>query len=339
MHQVLTTNSKPRIARIARITLIIFEGAARYQPFLGHELHELRSKGLQIPYRFQQLGFSELSTRNSCNSYYSFNSWLVIRGPKFVATYLSMFAHLSRGVKKFWAALALLSVEMAIVVILFIIALSSFVYIARRIFVLNETELDRNVFAFLRTYVSERNNDLMQFFTFLGKHDFLIPANLILIAYFLFIKKHRWYSIKVPAIALSSLGLMFLLKNLFGRPRPEIPLLFEAEGLSFPSGHALMSVTFYGLLIYIVYKSKLRQWLRWTLMTLLLILIVIIGFSRIYLRVHYTSDVIAGFCTGFLWLAFSVWLLNRMEQYSRRKLNKVVEQPPEVEKSKVISNQ
>jgi membrane-associated phospholipid phosphatase len=55
------------------------------------------------------------------------------------------------------------------------------------------------------------------------------------------------------------MGLMFLLKNLFNRPRPEIPLIDSAKGLSFPSGHALMSVTFYGLLIYMTYKSVKRK--------------------------------------------------------------------------------
>src|SRR5690606_22034425 len=142
--------------------------------------------------------------------------------------------------------------------------------------------------------VSERNNDIMQFLTFLGGHHFLIPANLVLIAYYLLIKKHKWYSIKVPAIALSSLGLMIGLKHLFGRPRPAIPLLFEADGLSFPSGHALMSLSFYGLLIYIVYNSMEKKGIKWILISLLVLLVLLVGFTRVYLRVHYASDVIAG---------------------------------------------
>jgi undecaprenyl-diphosphatase len=162
--------------------------------------------------------------------------------------------------------------------------------------------------------------------TFLGKHEFLIPANLVLIAYFLFIRRHRWYSIKVPAIALSSLALMYVLKNLFGRERPLVPLLEQARGLSFPSGHALMSVTFYGLLAYIAYKSVKNKAAKWTLVIFLLVLIHLIGFTRIYLRVHYFSDVLAGFATGFIWLAFSIWMLNRLEKFSRRKLNPVVQE-------------
>jgi membrane-associated phospholipid phosphatase len=238
-----------------------------------------------------------------------------------------MFRRIGKRIKRVWAELALLSVEMTIIIVLFGIALFSFIYLTRRIFVLNKTKLDDRVFNFLKTHVSERNNDVMEFFTFLGTHRFLIPANLLMIAYFLFIRKHKWYSIKIPAIALSSLGLMFLLKNIFSRERPGIPLLFEAKGLSFPSGHALMSVTFYGLIIYMIFKNVKNEPLKWTLISLLILLIMIIGFSRIYLRVHYASDVIAGYCVGFLWLVFAVWMLNKIEKHSHHKYDKVVEQP------------
>ena len=238
-----------------------------------------------------------------------------------------MFGHLSKGAKKLWASIALLSAEMLLILILFISALLSFAYLIRDVIVLQNTSFDKSVFSFLEKLVSDRNNDLMLFFTFLGTHRFLIPANLVLIAYFLFIKKHRWYSIKVPAIALTSLGLMFGLKHLFGRPRPDVPLIFRAEGLSFPSGHALFSITFYGLLIYITYKSLKNVWLKWTVMISLFLLAMIIGFSRVYLRVHYATDVIAGFSVGFLWLVFTIWLLNRMERYSRKEVDPAVQQP------------
>lgn len=143
---------------------------------------------------------------------------------------------------------------------------------------------------------------------------------MVLIAYFLLVKKNKWYSIKIPAVALSSLALMFGLKYLFNRPRPDAPLLFHAEGLSFPSGHALFSITFYGLLIYIIYHSNLQTGLRWTLIALLLVLIPLIGFSRVYLRVHYATDVTAGLCVVFVWLVLSVSLLNRWEKRTLAKL-------------------
>lgn len=236
-----------------------------------------------------------------------------------------MIKNIRHRVKKGWAELALLSAELIIVMLVFIAALIGFIFITRNVFILRDEVFDHKVFTFLETHVSEKRNDVMLFFTFLGKHAFLIPANLALIIYFLFIKKHRWYSIKIPVIALSSLALMFLLKNLFGRQRPNIPLLKEAQGLSFPSGHALMSVTFYGLLIYIIYESVTRVWLKWTLIILLVLLILTIGFTRIYLRVHYPSDVFAGFATGFIWLATSLYVIRKIEKYSRKKVAKIVE--------------
>jgi undecaprenyl-diphosphatase len=238
-----------------------------------------------------------------------------------------MFKRLSTKVKKAWAAVALLSVEMVLIVALFLVSLLLFAYLIRRVIVLQKTGFDQEVFKFLEPYVSEANNQFMLAVTFLGTHRFLIPANLALIAYFLFIRRHKWYSIKVPAIALSSLGLMFGLKHFFGRPRPNVPLLFEAEGLSFPSGHALFSITFYGLLVYIIYHGIKNKGAKWTLIVFLVLLMLVIGFSRVYLRVHYASDVIAGFSVGFMWLVFAIWMLNRMERFSRRQLDPVVQQP------------
>jgi membrane-associated phospholipid phosphatase len=233
---------------------------------------------------------------------------------------VEMMKRISKRIRTAGAAVALLSAELVVILLLFVIALFTLAYLIRKVIVLHKTGFDESVFAFLKNHISERNNDAMLFFTFLGTHKFLIPANLALIAYFLFVKKHKWYSIKVPAVALSSLGLMFGLKHLFRRPRPDVPLLFHAEGLSFPSGHALFSITFYGLLIYIIFTSVKNKGIKWTLIILLAVLILLIGFSRVYLRVHYATDVVAGFCVGFLWLTFALWLLGRMERNSAQKL-------------------
>lgn len=232
----------------------------------------------------------------------------------------------SARVQKGFAAIALLSVEMVLILVLFIFSLLALAYLTRNVIVLHRTGFDQKVFAYLQSHISPENNDIMLFFTFLGTHKFLIPANLVLILFFI-LKKHKWYAIKVPAIALSSLLLMFGLKHLFHRSRPDVPLIFHAEGLSFPSGHALFSVTFYGLLVYIIYKTLQNKGVKWTLIVLLLLLMLVIGFSRVYLRVHYATDVIAGFCMGVIWLVFAIWLLNKIEEQSRQRLNSVVQQP------------
>lgn len=175
--------------------------------------------------------------------------------------------------------------------------------------------LDMLVFEKIKPGVNTINNKIMSFITFLGKHQFLIPANLILIFYFLVVKKQTWFSIRVITIAISSLVLMLLLKQLFQRKRPLSPLLKAAKGLSFPSGHAIMAVTFYGLVIYILQHSIPIDWLKWFVTILLVVLILLIGFSRVYLRVHYASDVAAGFIIGLLWLLLSLAILKWLETY------------------------
>ncbi len=175
--------------------------------------------------------------------------------------------------------------------------------------------LDMLIFDKIKPGVNTVNNKIMLFITFLGKHQFLIPANLILIFYFLLVKRQTWFSIRVITIAISSLVLMLLLKQLFQRKRPLSPLLKAAKGLSFPSGHAIMAVTFYGLLIYILQHSISIDWLKSFLTILIIALIILIGFSRVYLRVHYASDVAAGFIIGLLWLLISLAALKWLESY------------------------
>lgn len=175
---------------------------------------------------------------------------------------------------------------------------------------------DMMIFEKIKPRVNSLNNKIMLFITFLGKHQFLIPANLILIFYFLIVTKQNWFSIRVITIAISSLVLMLLLKQLFQRKRPLSPLLKAAKGLSFPSGHSIMAVTFYGLLIYILRNIIAPEWLKWVATILVVMLIILIGFSRIYLRVHYASDVLGGFIIGLLWLMISLAVLQWLESYT-----------------------
>ena len=225
------------------------------------------------------------------------------------------------------AGIMLLTVEMLLSICLFLIAFAIFIFIAKYIFLDRKDAFDTSVAHFMTTIVSPGLTHILLFFTTLGNSQFLLPANILLTCYFLFIRKHKWYSIKIPSIALSSVILMFLLKLLFTRPRPLVPLLEAAKGFSFPSGHAMSSVTFFGLLIYFIWQAEMNKYLRGFLVTCFVLLILTIGFSRIYLRVHYASDVIGGFCAGIIWLLLSLWVIRNIEFYSKKKLNPVVEHP------------
>ncbi|MCD6064787.1 MAG: hypothetical protein K0R82_2698 [Flavipsychrobacter sp.] len=228
--------------------------------------------------------------------------------------------------KKLWAQLALFGVEMVIVTGLFFLSLVAFVYLVRRVFILKNTHFDQSVYEFLGQYVTPTTNSIMLFFTFLGTHYFLIPANLVLVVYFLFVKKHRWHSLKIGVIALSSVMLMFLLKSFFGRTRPLEPLLEAANGLSFPSGHALNAVTFYGLMGYITWHTVKNNVARTLMFSVFVIIVMMIGLSRIYLHVHYTSDVLAGYSMGVLWLYISLKLLRKLEKYTRREVDPMIKE-------------
>ncbi|MEO6584628.1 MAG: phosphatase PAP2 family protein, partial [Ferruginibacter sp.] len=190
-------------------------------------------------------------------------------------------------------------------------------FLVKAIFLDKAFTLDEQVFMFFNGYVSDATTSFFKFFTFFGSHNFLVPANLLLMGFAFFVLRNKWFGIKIAAVAFSSLLMMFGLKMFFNRPRPEIPLLGKVPGLSFPSGHAFMSFTFFGLLIYVIHKQVKTLWLRYVLIFLCLCMIVIIGLSRIYLRVHYFSDVIAGISIGLIWLVISLGFLNYIEKRSR----------------------
>lgn len=228
-------------------------------------------------------------------------------------------------------AIALLSVELVIVFVAFFVSIAFLIIVIRSIFINNRFDLDQKAFDFLLPYVSETNTSVIQFFTVFGSHKFLVPAFLIFFSWFFFVRKNKWYFIKFATIAISNLLLMFGLKYLFNRPRPVIPLLKQVPGLSFPSGHAFMSFTFFGLLIYLVYREVKNLWLKWILITFLLGMIFFVGLTRIYLRVHYISDVLAGYCFGLLSLVIMLWLLHQVEKYNKKKLAKSVNITPEPE--------
>lgn len=215
-----------------------------------------------------------------------------------------------------WKAVLLVTALMLLTMLLVAMFITVLVFLVRP-YMRKHKKTDLAVFDWLEGHTRPWRNRFMLFITFLGKHSFLIPANLILLLYFLFISKYSWFSVRIAAIALSSLGLMLLLKTLFRRKRPLAPLLTAAKGLSFPSGHAIMSVTFYGLLIYILFKTLADPGLKIFLAIFLSIIILLIGFSRVYLRVHYVSDVLAGFIVGILWLIISLEVLNWLEPIVR----------------------
>ena len=102
-----------------------------------------------------------------------------------------------------------------------------------------------------------------------------------------------------------------LLKNILQRPRPTEYRIIQETGYSFPSGHSMVSMAFYGYLVYLIYKYVENKNIKWILITLLSILICSIGISRIYLGVHYTSDVLGGFLISISYLVIYISAINK----------------------------
>lgn len=104
-----------------------------------------------------------------------------------------------------------------------------------------------------------------------------------------------------------------LLKRILRRPRPTEFRIVEETGYSFPSGHSMVSMAFYGYLIYLIYRYIKNKYIKWSLIVLLSILICLIGISRIYLGVHYTSDVLGGFLLSISYLVVYISLIKNLK--------------------------
>ena len=146
--------------------------------------------------------------------------------------------------------------------------------------------------------ISDNVTPIAKAITQLGGAIFLIGLSITLA---IIIKNKKIGILIWVNIAISTL-LNQILKFIIQRPRPTEFRIIDERGYSFPSGHSMISATFYGFLIYLIYKNVKNKYLKYLLITMLIILIILIGTSRIYLGVHYTSDVLAGFLIAISYL-------------------------------------
>ena len=132
----------------------------------------------------------------------------------------------------------------------------------------------------------------------------------IILLIFLICKKYKDFIIFLLAPLLTQ-NMYFFIKSIIARPRPPIEMrLIEIKHYSFPSGHSIMSMVLYGLLIYFVYKYVKNRILKIALISVLSILIIAIGFSRVWLGVHFPTDVIGGFALGICCLCLFIYIDN-----------------------------
>lgn len=159
---------------------------------------------------------------------------------------------------------------------------------------------DSSILLALRQLHTPLRDRVMLGFTFLGEPNLLLVICLSL-GIVLLARNHRSEAATIAIAGGGAVGLNLLLKKLFARARPQLwERVVNVTFYSFPSGHAMISMVIYGLLGYFLGSRFPKQ--RWFIYSLTVLLVAAIGLSRLYLGVHWPTDVIAGYTAGLVWL-------------------------------------
>lgn len=156
--------------------------------------------------------------------------------------------------------------------------------------------------------------------SWIGNTKMVILIEIALLAFLLLVPRLRWEPLLLLAATLGSAMLNILLKNVFQRERPDINRLAEEYSFSFPSGHSMGAFALYGILAYILWRLIRPLPLRIASLALCVLLTLTIGLSRIYLGVHYPSDVIGGYIASGAWLALTIGAFEYWRHRKQRRL-------------------
>lgn len=141
---------------------------------------------------------------------------------------------------------------------------------------------------------------------------------LLMLVIIFFSSKKKWYPILLSMNVAGIFVLNQVAKLIFARQRPSGINLIDVTGYSFPSGHSMVSFTFYGYIIYLIYKNINNIYFKIASMGFLTIIIFLIGMSRIYLGVHYASDVVGGYLLSLVYLIFFTYFIKEKPELKRK---------------------
>lgn len=186
-----------------------------------------------------------------------------------------------------------------------ICSISFIIFIILSIFVMSGKDLylDSIIYKYIARYISEDLTTLISCLTCIG------GATVVIIVTIITILKNKKFGFFLALNLVIITLLQLILKAIFARERPVDISLIDEYGYSFPSGHSLTSMAIYGFIIYMIYISKLSKKSKIFLITIFSILIFIVGFSRIYLGVHFFTDVIGGFTFSISYLIIYINLI------------------------------
>lgn len=197
--------------------------------------------------------------------------------------------------------------------------LLAFIMISEDVINRELSAFDNDIYRFVAGFITEDMTDLMRFLSYCGSILVLGAITLVIFIIARKNKKYIFYGWMIGANLLTSTALDEIFKLIFHRQRPDLLRLMNASGFSFPSGHSMIGLCFYGLIAYLIWVNMKSRW-RFPLVFSFAALIISIGISRIYLGVHYASDVIGGFSAGLAWLAVFITISNRVYQTYSKKL-------------------
>jgi len=185
---------------------------------------------------------------------------------------------------------------------------------------------DDAVLQWVADHRSPKLEPIMLEITFLGTGT-VVMMIVAVSGMFLWLSRHRYSAMLLVVATLGGILLNNLLKAGFGRPRPQI---FDwgthVVSTSFPSGHAMSAAVVYGTVAYLAARLQRRHLHRVLTLLCVAILILLIGASRVYLGVHYPSDVIAGIMIGLAWAAFCMATLEAIQLYAKRRAPLILQQ-------------
>jgi len=167
-------------------------------------------------------------------------------------------------------------------------------------------QIDMEIMNLVAVFRSTGITKAFIFLTYLGNWQVIVGLSVVAIIILALLKKTREI-IFFTAALISGEVIKELLKFLIHRPRPDIRFsLIPENGYAFPSGHAVISMIFYGMVGYFIYKLCRKTWQKIILSITIVTLIFLIGLSRVYLGIHWAFDVFAGWLIGSAILAFLI---------------------------------
>lgn len=167
---------------------------------------------------------------------------------------------------------------------------------------------DRLILEYLHKNPNPSFFSMMQFISFIGSEKFLFPAMGLLILYMLYRKRYNT-SIQLFANTLGSFLANHLLKQIFQRTRPLEFMQVNQGGLSYPSGHSMVTVSMYLAIAYLLTRNQTNKKRKSLVYGLMIIVILTMGLSRMYLGVHWPTDIIGGYIAGYLFYYISTKLI------------------------------